>query len=722
MKTIIAEKPSVAKEIARIVGATKREEGYLTGNGYNVTWAFGHLVQLALPEGYGIKGFNRDSLPVLPEEFKLVARQVKTGNGYKADAGVMKQIRIISKLFKEIDQIIVATDAGREGELIFRYLYAFTDTNVSFVRLWISSLTDKAIREGLKSLKDGSEYDNLYQSAKARSEADWLVGINGTQALSVAAGRGTYSVGRVQTPTLAMVCSRYWENKRFQPVPFWQIYFGTKGTDGEVLKFTSIEKWQDKTTATDLYNKVKELRTATVTKVECKTVHQEPPLLFDLTSLQKEANSRHGFTAEQTLSIAQKLYEAKLITYPRTSSRYIPYDVFAEMPFLLEKLTGHPTFGRNIRTLGKLNSRSVDAEKVTDHHALLITTHKPIGLYKDEQTIYDMILGRMVEAFSKECVKDTTSVKAECGGVEFVIKGGIIRQAGWRDVYKEAEEEPVLPNWYEGQEISLSGCSLSESKTKPKPLHTESTLLAAMENPCQREQSRTCSDMPSAAGFGETQTAGKDIVDEAMRQALKDCGIGTPATRAAIIETLIKREYMVRQKKTLVPTEKGLALYSVVKDMAISNVELTGKWEAELAKIEKGESIPEAFMHDIESYTRQITTELLSCDKLFGHKASACTCPKCGKGTMQFYGKVVRCDNADCAMPVFRQIAGRILTDSEMTDLLTKGRTELLKGFKSKQGKAFSAIVTFDADFNTKFIFPEAKGTEKRRNMCRSKK
>ena len=698
MKTIISEKPSVAKEIARIVGATKREEGYLTGNGYNVTWAFGHLVQLALPEGYGIKGFNRDSLPVLPEEFKLVARQVKTGNGYKADAGVMKQIRIISKLFKESSQIIVATDAGREGELIFRYLYAFTDTNVPFVRLWISSLTDKAIREGLKSLKDGSEYNNLYQAAKARSEADWLVGINGTQALSVAAGRGTYSVGRVQTPTLAMVCSRYWENKRFQPVPFWQIYFGTKGTDREVLKFTSVEKWQDKTNTTDLYNKVKEHRTATITKVECKTVHQEPPLLFDLTSLQKEANSKHGFTAEQTLSIAQKLYEAKLITYPRTSSRYIPYDVFAEMPALLEKLTGHPMFGKHIRTLGKLNNHSVDAAKVTDHHALLITTHKPIGLYKDEQTIYDMILGRMVEAFSKECVKDTTSVKAVCGGVEFTIKGGILRQAGWRDVYKESEDEPMLPNWKEGEEILLSGCSLSESKTKPKPLHTESSLLAAME------------------------TAGKDIEDEAMRQALKDCGIGTPATRAAIIETLIKREYMVRRKKTLVPTEKGLALYSVVKDMAISNVELTGKWEAELAKIEKGEVMPEAFMHDIESYTRQITTELLSCDKLFGHKTSACTCPKCGKGTMQFYGKVVRCDNADCAMPVFRQIAGRTLTNAEMTDLLTKGRTELLKGFKSKQGKAFSAIVTFDADFNTKFVFPEAKGTEKRRNVCRSKK
>ena len=722
MKTIIAEKPSVAKEIARIVGATKREEGYLTGNGYNVTWAFGHLVQLALPEGYGIKGFNRDSLPVLPEEFKLVARQVKTGNGYKPDGGVMKQIRIISKLFKESNQIIVATDAGREGELIFRYLYAFTDTNVPFVRLWISSLTDKAIREGLKSLKDGSEYDNLYQAAKARSEADWLVGINGTQALSVAAGRGTYSVGRVQTPALAMVCSRYWENKRFKSVPFWQMYFGTKGTDGEVLKFISIEKWQDKATATNIYNKAKGHRTATITKVECKTVHQEPPLLFDLTSLQKEANSKHGFTAEQTLSIAQKLYEAKLITYPRTSSRYIPYDVFAEMPSLLEKLTGHPTFGRNIRTLGKLNSRSVDASKVTDHHALLITTHKPIGLYKDEQTIYDMILGRMVEAFSKECVKDTTSFKAVCGGVEFTIKGGILRQAGWRNVFKESEDEPMLPNWKEGEEILLSGCSLSESKTKPKPLHTESTLLAAMENPCQREQSRTCSDMPSAAGFGGTQTAGKDIEDETMRQAMKDCGIGTPATRAAIIETLIKRGYMVRQKKTLVPTEKGLALYSVVKDMAISNVELTGKWEAELAKIEKGELMPEAFMHDIESYTLQITTELLSCDKLFGHKTSACTCPKCGNGTMQFYGKVVRCDNADCAMPVFRQIAGRTLTDAEMTDLLTKGRTEVLKGFKSRQGKAFSAIVTFDADFNTKFVFPEAKGTEKRRNVCRSKK
>lgn len=698
MKTIIAEKPSVAKEIARIVGASKREEGYFTGNGYHVTYAFGHLVQPALPEGYGIKGFSRDSLPVLPETFKLVPRQTRTESGYKPDAGVVKQIKVITRLFKESEQLIVATDAGREGELIFRYLYAYIGMDVPFVRLWISSLTDKAIREGLKNLKDGSEYDKLYQAAKARSEADWLVGINGTQALSVAAGRGTYSVGRVQTPTLAMVCGRYWENKRFRPVPFWQMHFGTEGTDGEALKFTSVEKWQEKETATVLYNKVKEERTALVTKVENKTVRQEPPLLYDLTTLQKEANSKHGFTAKHTLETAQKLYEAKLITYPRTSSRYIPQDVFAEMPALLERLAGHPRFGKHILTLGKLNDRSVDASKVTDHHALLVTPNKPLALYKDEQVIYDMIVGRMIEAFSTECVKDATSVKATCGGVEFAIKGSIVRQAGWRSVYKEAEEEPVLPDWRVGEEIILSGCSLGEGKTKPKPLHTESTLLAAME------------------------TAGKDIEDEAMRQAMKDCGIGTPATRAAIIETLIRREYMVRQKKTLVPTEKGLALYSVVKDMSISDVELTGKWEAALAQIERGETPSDLFMHDIEGYTRQITTELLSCDKLFGHKSPGCACPKCGKGSMQFYGKVVRCDNGDCAMPVFRQIAGRTLTDAEMTDLLAKGRTELLKGFKSKQGKPFSAIVTFDTDFNTKFIFPETKGAEKRRSVNGRKK
>lgn len=718
MKTIIAEKPSVAKEIAHIVGADKREEGYMQGNGYYVTWAFGHLVQPAMPETYGMKGFHAENLPVIPDPFVLVPRQVKTENGYKPDAGVLAQIKIIGKLFDSSERIIVATDAGREGELIFRYLYAYLGCRKPFDRLWISSLTDTAIREGLQNLRDGKEYDNLYHAAKARSEADWLVGINGTQALTIAAGRGTYSVGRVQTPTLGMVCERYWEHKRFESKPFWQVHFGVVDTDsGNILKFTSVNRWTDKATATVIYNKVKETGSAIITKVATKRKVEKAPLLYDLTTLQKEANSQHGFTAEHTLSIAQKLYEAKFITYPRTSSRYISDDVFATLPKLFKNLENHSEYGEKVKLLPgseDYSKNSVNAAKVTDHHALLITENAAIGLFKDEKIIYDMILCRMIEAFSADCIKDITSVSAQVDHeVEFGISGSIIRQTGWRalslkeknnwqdkdaDATDNEVKEQVIPNWQEGQHVTLSGCTITEGKTKPKPLHTESTLLAAME------------------------TAGKEIEDDTMRQAMKDSGIGTPATRAAIIETLLKREYMVRQQKKLVPTEKGLALHSVVKNMAIANVEMTGKWEAELAKIERGEASADGFTHSIEGYTREITAELLGCDRLFSHKDSGCQCPKCKQGAMQFFGKVVRCSNKECGMPVFKQVAGKLLTDSDITDLLTKGKTRTLNGFTSKQGKSFSAAIAFDENFNTKFVFAEHKTAEKRGNVKRYKK
>ena len=718
MKTIIAEKPSVAKEIAHIVGADKREEGYMQGNGYFVTWAFGHLVQPFMPDTYGMKGFHAENLPVIPDPFVLVPRQVKTENGYKPDAGVLAQIKIIGKLFDSSERIIVATDAGREGELIFRYLYAYLGCRKPFDRLWISSLTDTAIREGLQNLRDGKEYDNLYHAAKARSEADWLVGINGTQALTIAAGRGTYSVGRVQTPTLGMVCERYWEHKRFESKPFWQVHFGVVDADsGNILKFTSVNRWTDKATATDIYNKVKDTGSAIITKVATKRKVEKAPLLYDLTTLQKEANSQHGFTAEHTLSIAQKLYEAKFITYPRTSSRYISDDVFATLPKLFKNLENHSEYGEKVKLLPgseDYSKNSVNAAKVTDHHALLITENAAIGLFKDEKIVYDMILCRMIEAFSADCIKDITSVSAQVDHeVEFGISGSIIRQTGWRalslkeknnrldkdaDATDNEVKDQVIPNWQEGQHITFSGCTITEGKTKPKPLHTESTLLAAME------------------------TAGKEIEDDTMRQAMKDCGIGTPATRAAIIETLLKREYMVRQQKKLVPTEKGLALHSVVKNMAIANVEMTGKWEAELAKIERGEASADGFTHSIEGYTREITAELLGCDRLFSHKDSGCQCPKCKHGTMQFFGKVVRCSNKECGMPVFKQVAGKLLTDADITDLLTKGKTRTLNGFISKQGKPFSAAIAFDENFNTKFVFAERKTAEKRGNVKRYKK
>lgn len=684
MKTIIAEKPSVAREIARIVEATEREEGYFTGNGYNVTWAFGHLIQPALPEGYGIKGFHRDNLPIIPQVFTLVPRQVKTDKGYKADAGVMKQIKIITRLFSESDRIIVATDAGREGELIFRYLYEYIGCAVPFDRLWISSLTDKAIREGLKNLECGSKYDSLYYAAKARSEADWLVGINATQAITLAAGRGTYSLGRVQTPTLAMVCKRFWENKRFKPETFHQLHFGTECSDGTVVKFDSEEKYKDKAVAEELYNKVKGTRSATLTKVVRKEKVEDTPLLYDLTTLQKDANSKHGFTAEQTLAIAQKLYEAKLITYPRTGSRYISEDVFAEIPKLLQTLKNRPVWSLYALSIKKPTRRSVDGSKVTDHHAIIITGELPKHMSNEDMTIYDMIVGRMLEAFSEKCIKDVTQVTADCCGITFIAKGSVIKKEGWRYIYGADKKDVLLPSeWNEGDTVTVNSSSLTTGQTKPKPLHTEASLLAAME------------------------TCGKDIEDDEMRQAIKDCGIGTPATRAAIIETLFARGYVVRAEKSLVPTEKGLALYYVVKEMQIADVVMTGEWEQALAKIERGEMDDRDFRRGIEEYTNLITSELLSCRKIFGHKESECTCPKCGSGKMQFFHKVVRCDNKECGLPIFRQKAGRDLTDDEMKVLITNGKTGVIKGFKSKQGKSFSAIVAFDSDFNTQFIFPK---------------
>mgnify|MGYP000439426820 FL=1 len=692
MKTIIAEKPSVAREIARIVGANKREEGYLSGNGYNVTWAFGHLVMPALPDGYGIKGFHRDNLPIIPPVFTLVPRQEKTDKGYKSDSGVVAQIKIIGKLFKESERIIVATDAGREGELIFRYLYEYIGCATPFDRLWISSLTDKAIREGLERLEKGNKYDNLYYAAKARSEADWLVGINATQAITVAAGRGTYSLGRVQTPTLAMVCERFLENQRFVPEPVFQLHLATDGINqGEVIKLASTEKWKEKQTAEAIYRKVKECESFTIGSIDYKENVQDAPLLYDLTTLQKEANTKHGFSADKTLSIAQKLYEAKLITYPRTGSRHISEDVFAEVPALLLTLKSSPKWSRYVASMGELTRRSVDDTKITDHHALLITGMKPKSLEAEDCVIYDMITGRMLEAFSEKCIKDITTVKANCCDVEFSIKGTVIKQMGWRGVHLDAEEneEVMLPKWNEGEILPLKGCSLSEGKTKPKPLHTEATLLSAM------------------------QSCGKEIEDEQLSRSLKECGIGTPATRAAIIETLFKREYMTRQNKKLVPTEKGLAIYSVVKSMRIADVTMTGEWETALAKIECGEMNAETFRKGIEVYTSQISTELLTCDKLFAHRQSEYQCPKCGKGDMQFYGKVVKCSNPDCALPVFKQKAGKTLSDSDIVSLLTKGQTDVIKGFNSKHGKSFSAAVAFDAEFNTVFVFPEMKNNGK---------
>lgn len=693
MKVIIAEKPSVARDIAAIMGATSKKDGYMEGNGWTVTWAFGHLVGLAMPEAYGFTSFRRENLPILPQEFSLIPRQIKEGKEYKNDPGVMKQLKTIKELFSKAEAIVVATDAGREGELIFRYIYNYVGCSRPFQRLWISSLTDKAIKEGFQNLKPGSDYDNLYLSAKARSQADWVVGINASQALSIAAGRGSWSLGRVQTPTLAMICSRYLENKDFKPQTYFKLKMHT-AKDATAFAVLSVDKYDSRPVADDVLQQVKAAGTVRVTAVEKKEVKQEPPLLYDLTSLQKEANSKHGFSAEKTLNIAQALYEGKKISYPRTGSRYISADVLDEIPHLIATLKNHPRFGAYAAGMENivLNIRCVDDKKVTDHHALIITGDPADGLTGDERTIYDMIAGRMLESFSNRCTKENTAVSLDAGGVHFVAKGGVTLLPGWRSVFnatdEEAQDEDIitLPQLAEGDMLPIRDMEALEKQTKPRPLHTEASLLSAMES------------------------AGKECENEEEREAMKDAGIGTLATRAAIIETLFSREYITREKKTLVPSNKGLVVYLAVKEKKIADVAMTGSWEHALAKIGSGEMDAATFHRSIEIYASQITTELL--DIPFERKDDhpGCGCPKCKNGQVVFFQKVAKCDNENCGLTVFRTIAKKDLTDTQLTSLMVNGATSMIKGFvSSKTGNTFEAAVAFDAEYKTAFKFPDDK-------------
>ena len=695
MIALIAEKPSVAKDIACIIGATQRNDGYFSGNGYMVTWTFGHLIQLAMPEAYGVANFRRESLPIIPADFQLIPRQVKAEKGYKADPGVLKQLKVIKEVFDQCDRIIVATDAGREGELIFRYIFHYLDCRKPFVRLWISSLTDRAIREGMENLQPGKRYDNLYLAAKSRSEADWLIGINATQALSVAAGQGVFSLGRVQTPTLMMICDRYLENKNFIPTKFWQLKAST-ASGGIGFTAQSTARWEQQPESIAALQRAKDAGQLVVKSVERKETAQEPPLLYDLTTLQKEANTKLNFSADKTLSIAQSLYEKKVMSYPRTGSRYISEDVFEEMPERIALLERYPRFAGYAAVLNgtTLNRRSVNDGKVTDHHALIVTENLPGELSKDERAVYELVAGRMLEAFSGKCVKDVTTALLSAGDTGFTVKEAVMKTVGWRAVFSgeqdtEDEDTATLPPFQEGQTLPLSGVDLLEKQTKPKPLHTESSLLAAMEN------------------------AGKELENAELKASMKDAGIGTPATRAAIIETLFARQYIVREKKNLVPTDKGLVVYRIVKDKKIADVGMTGMWETALAKIEAGGMDANTFRKGIEVYAGQITAELLSVHLSIAGEET-CPCPKCGNGRILFYPKVAKCSNVDCTLTIFRNKCDKQLTDKQIVELVTKRKTGLIKGFKGKNGKSFDASLVLDEQFNVAFSFPEKKGKPKK--------
>ena len=683
---IIAEKPSVARDIARIIGANSKQDGYLEGGGYLVTWAMGHLIALAMPEAYGFSAYKAEDLPIRPNPFQLVVRQVRKDKEYISDPAALKQLKVIRSCFDKADRIIVATDAGREGELIFRYIYSYLNCHKPFNRLWISSLTDKAIREGLSNLKPGSSYDNLYYSAKARSEADWLMGINASRALSIAR-KGGYSLGRVQTPTLAMVCRRYIENRNFSSVPYWKLS-ALMEKEGVSLKAIGITDYESEASAQTALATLRSQSRLKVESVARKVTHTSPPLLYDLTALQKEANRRQGFSADKTLSIAQSLYEKKITTYPRTGSRYISEDVFEEVPALLRKI------GKTLSN--PLNRHSVDNTKVTDHHAIIPTGETPSGLSTDEITIYQMVVNRFIEAFSSDSEEERMQVRFTNGTNTFTWKACRQISLGWKAVQKDKATEAdkkedgdeqvlsSLPNLTEGEYLPILNVEITEHKTKPKPLYTEATLLSAMEN------------------------AGKEVEDAESKKAMAACGIGTPATRANIIETLILRDYIRRDKKAIIPTEKGLAVYEIVKDKKIANAEMTGAWELALAAIEAGKMPSDKFSQGINSYVGTICEELLS---LTPEQKSypVYRCPKCGQQSVGIYAKVAKCRHETCGFHVFREVCGIHLSEDNIRDLISSGRTPILKGLTSKAGKNFNARLVLKDDYTTTFEFEQSK-------------
>ena len=685
---IIAEKPSVARDIARIVGANTRQDGYLEGNGYMVTWAMGHLIALAMPEAYGFSAYKAEDLPIRPNPFQLVVRQVRKDKEYVSDPAALKQLKVIRSSFDKADRIIVATDAGREGELIFRYIYSYLNCHKPFDRLWISSLTDKAIREGLSNLKPGSSYDNLYYSAKARSEADWLVGINASRALSIVR-KGGYSLGRVQTPALAMVCRRYIENRDFSSIPYWKLSVLTE-KESLSLKAIGSEDYESEASAQTALAQLRSQSRLKVESVTRQVGHTAPPLLYDLTALQKDANRLHGFSADKTLSIAQSLYEKKITTYPRTGSRYISEDVFEEVSALLRKI------GKTLSN--PLNSHSVDNAKVTDHHAIIPTGETTSGLSTDETTIYQMVVHRFIEAFSPDSEEERMQAELTDGTNTYIWKACRSISLGWKAVQhstgtndekgKEEEEQTlsVLPNLIENEVLPLLSSEITEHKTKPKPLYTEATLLSAMEN------------------------AGKEVADAESKRAMAECGIGTPATRANIIETLILRDYIRREKKTVVPTEKGLAVYEIVKDKRIANAEMTGSWELTLAAIEAGQMPPEKFAQGINSYVETICEELLALAPQVQKSYPTYHCPKCSNESVGIYAKIAKCRHEGCDFHIFREICGTFLSEDNIRDLITTGRTPILKGLTSKAGKKFNARLVLGEDHTTAFEFEGKKG------------
>lgn len=637
---VLAEKPSVGKELARVLGCHQSKEGYKAGNQYIVTWALGHLVTLADPEFYGkqYKKWDLETLPMLPPKMELVVIKETS-----------KQFRVVSGLLKnpEVDELVIATDAGREGELVARWIIQKAGFRKRTKRLWISSQTDRAIGEGFKNLRPAAEFDNLFRSALCRAEADWLIGLNVTRALTCKYN-AQLSAGRVQTPTLAIIVAREEEIRAFSP----QEYYTLTAALGNFHVL-----WRDKkNNQTRLFDKAKaeELarklngQSAVITDVKREHKKESAPLLYDLTELQRDANKRYGFSAKQTLNSMQKLYEYhKLLTYPRTDSRYLTSDI---VPTLAERVKSiaigpYTPFARAVIKRGIVSSKHyVDNSKVSDHHAI-IPTEEYVDLNKlasDEMKIYDLVVKRFLAVLSPDFEYERIKIEAEIGGELFSAGGKVIKVKGWKEIYEgargiedeesggeaEEEREQVLPELKKGERCPVRGVKINAGKTKPPARYTEATLLSAMEHP------------------------GKFVADDALRSVLDASkGIGTPATRADIIEKLFTANYVERRGREIVPLSKGIQLIEMVPS-DLKSPELTAKWEEKLAAISKGQEKSEAFIAGIRKYASQLVGDVIASSATYHHDNMTRTpCPECGKMMLEINGKrgkMLVCPDREC--------------------------------------------------------------------------
>lgn len=694
MKLCIAEKPSVAKDIAEVIGAKQRHDGYWEGNGYRVTWTFGHLCTLKEPHDYNEqwKWWNLNTLPIIPQQFGVKVME---------DAGVQKQFNTIARLVQDCEEVINCGDAGQEGELIQRWVLLKAKCKVPIKRLWISSLTTEAIEDGFKTLKDGQLYDRLYQAGSARAIGDWLLGINATRLFTKRFGQGkaTLSIGRVQTPTLAMIVQRQKEIDAFRSEDYWELKTLYRETEFQCQ--IDRLKTEDKALKGLEYLKTSPFE---VTSFEQKEGKEGNPRLFDLTALQVEANRKLGFSAEDTLKLVQSLYEKKLVTYPRVDTTYLSEDIHPKVPNILKGMTYYSRFTEFLLSKPIPKSKQVfDNKKVTDHHAIIPTGISPSGITPAENQIYDLIARRFIAVFYPECVVSNTTVLGKVNQLEFKATGKQILSPGWRVIYDENkkeqnDEERIMPTFVEG-ESGPHEPFVHQGKTSPPKPHTEATLLRAME------------------------TAGKQVEDEEMRELLKDNGIGRPSTRANIIETLFRRKYIAKQRKNIVATQTGIDLIDTIENEILKSAELTGEWERKLRLIEKGEYELEVFKTELIKMVSDLCDEVKYNSKRViqiveevpveekpkqtrtpKEKVSIETldCPKCKNAKLMKGKAAIGCANfAACGFKVPFEMMGKKLTESQLIDLIQKGKTTKIKGFTiagSNDKKDGKLILT--SDFN----------------------